>query len=169
MVSRCLENRELDSVVTENLLHYGKLPNDQNVATTWNDLHWSRHPVPDIPGVHRSNVLHPDLASIRLFQKGPVALSPFDLNEKLSQLNFEPVRVQGRRAFFDWLRKTPTKLKPRTLQAIATYPIWPTTQKTWVPLNSICEPASRKIASILNGHILRARRSVFHVKGASKG
>ena len=163
------ERGELDAETIDQLREFGLLPNQRREPKKWNELQWTRYPVPDVPGVELPDTLHSELANVRALRFGVLKLEPFDLDASLSSLNWDKTGEIARSAFFKWLMHSSPKLRRETWRQIASYPVWPTASGEWVPLRAFCEPRSKNVYGILADHIPHAASSVFRIKGVTRG
>jgi len=125
------------------------LPTSERSAGEWNKVRRAKKAPPQVPGVKAPLLLHTSLARASLFRDGSGKVALFEIDDYLSRLDFAPTTPSVRGRFFGWLRTGHSGLKPKTLAAIGTYPIWPSAVGSYHPLDYYCVPRSQYLRDIL--------------------
>ena len=109
-------------------------------------------------------LIHPELQRHRLFKRAAWRLKPFRLDDFLDKAQLEKASLVERRPFWTWLRSNWRTVKPRkTLNRIASLPIWPSATGDLLPLQDLCEPRNARVASIVGDAIVRPSRELLRV------
>ena len=121
---------------------------------------------------HVGPILHHSLGDHRLLRMQAWRPKPFTIDHYLDRADLKNSTVDQRKLFWRWLRANWRQLKPQTLRRLATLPVWPNVSGCPRMLDELCEPANRRIASVMgsvldrpSGEILRFRM----VKSAGRG
>ena len=117
-------------------------------------------------------ILHHALGDHRLLRRQAWKPKPFTIDNYLDHADLESATVDQCNLFWRWLRENWRQLKPQTLRRLAMLPVWPNTSGRPRRLDELCEPANRRIASVMgialdrpSGEILRSRM----VKNTGRG
>ena len=114
-------------------------------------------------------LLHPALQGHRVLKKPAWKPKPFGLDDYLDRARLQTAALAERRSFWTWLRKNWRTVKPRkTLVRIASLPVWPSANGDLVTLDHLCEPRSRRVASIMGNALVRPSRELLRTGLASR-
>ena len=95
-------------------------------------------------------IVHPELQDHRLLKKRAWKLEPFTLDDYLDNVCLETASLSDRKSFSTWLSNNWRIVRRRqTLIRIADLPVWPSSNGSLLPLNSLCEPRNARVASIM--------------------
>ena len=100
-------------------------------------------------------ILHHALGDHRLLRRRGWKPKPFTIDNYLNQADLENATADQRKSFWHWLRGNWRQLKPRTLRRLAMLPVWPNTSECPRRLDELCEPADRRIASVMGNALDR--------------
>lgn len=107
-------------------------------------------------------LLHPGLQGHRLLKRRTWKPKPFRLDDYLDKTQLETASLAERKSFWNWLHNHWRTIKQRqTLLRIATLPVWPSTNNNLLPLDSLCEPRSKPILSVMEDAIVRPSRELL--------
>jgi hypothetical protein len=167
----CLDSlrkgRDLPGSLVNDLSTKGGLPTYSEVAVIWATARRHDHTPPEIPGLRSPPVVHPHLKNAPILNQGPLTLKRFDLNDFVSTRNFSNVIDAGKLKFFNWLRDNAQALKASALARIAAYPIWPSSDGRFLPINAFCRPKARKLREILADNLVAPASSVITLLSTS--
>ena len=109
-------------------------------------------------------LLHPELQGHRLLRKRAWKPKPFRLEDYLDKAQLETASLLERKSFWTWLRDNWRTVKRRqTLIRTANFPVWPSANGSLLPLDSLCEPRSPRVASVMGNAIVRPSRELLKV------
>ena len=100
-------------------------------------------------------ILHHALGDHPLLRRRGWKPKPFTIDNYLNQADLENATADQRKSFWHWLRGNWRQLKPRTLRRLAMLPVWPNTSECPRRLDELCEPADRRIASVMGNALDR--------------
>ena len=155
-------------------IQWGELESDSDVPenTYLSDEHSTAQPLagmfsainlpPHLDERQHVPILHPDLQDHRLLKKRGWKPKPFGLEEFLGYAQLETASLAKRKSFWAWLRTNWKPVKRQTLIRISALPVWPSTNGRLQPLDSLCEPSTTRVGSILGGAIARPSRELLH-------
>ena len=109
-------------------------------------------------------ILNHALGDHRLLRRQAWKPKPFTIDNYLDHADLENATVDQRNLFWRWLRENWKQLKPQTLRRLARLPVWPNISGFPRRLDGLCEPADKRIASVMgnaldrpSGEIQRSR------------
>ena len=107
-------------------------------------------------------LLHPELQGHRLLRRRVWKPKPFRLDDYLDKAQLETASLAGRKSFWNWLHNHWRTIKQRqTLIRTATLPVWPSANGNLLPLDSLCEPRSKPMLSVIGDAIVRPSRELL--------
>ena len=108
-------------------------------------------------------VLNPDLQDHRLLKKRAWKPRPFRLDEFLDNAQLETASLAKRKSFWTWLRTNWKSVKRQTLVRVSALPVWPSSNGSLLPLESLCEPRVARVGPILGDAIARPSRELLRI------
>ena len=118
-------------------------------------------------------ILHHALVDHRLLRRQAWKPKPFTIDNYLDHADLANATVDQRKSFWSWLRENWRQLRPQTLRRLGNLPVWPNVSGYPSRLDDLCEPANRRVASVMgtaldrpSGEILRSRMVKTTGKGA---
>ena len=100
-------------------------------------------------------ILHHALGDHRLLRRQAWKPKPFTIGNYLDHADLENATVDQRNLFWGWLRENWRQLKPQTLRRLASLPVWPNISGCPRRLDGLCEPADKRIASVMGNALYR--------------
>ncbi|MFC5698372.1 hypothetical protein ACFPU0_22825 [Pseudomonas sp. GCM10022186] len=150
---RALEIARLSSTLPaefmRNLRKKSVLPTEDGQAVRWDEVRRSLKAAPPVAGVVPPALLHSSLVKSTIMKEGAGKVAAFNIDEHVSNRNFSNVIAEGRRRFFEWLRKNYGELSTQALAAIAKYPIWPAQDGSFHGLDRYCAPKSAFLRQVI--------------------
>ena len=104
---------------------------------------------------HIGPILHRSLRNHRLLRRNLWKPKPFTMDDYLDHADMETAPVEQQKLFWRWLKGNWKGLKPKILHKIALLPVWPDSSGNPRRLDDLCEPADRRIASIIGNALKR--------------
>ena len=118
-------------------------------------------------------ILHHALVDHRLLRRQAWKPKPFTFDNYLDHADLANATVDHRKSFSRWIRENWRQVRPRTLRRLGNLPVWPNTSGCPRRLDELCEPANRRVVSIMgnaldrpSGDILRSRMVKTTGRGA---
>ena len=123
---------------------------------------------PSLKSRHLVLLLHPSLLGHALLKRSPWKRDTFTVSDYLDYADFNAAPLEERREFWRWLRENWKGLKSGEKNEIAQLPVWPGTSGDLCCFDSLCEPTSSRVTSILRGAIERPSHEIFSYGLANK-
>lgn len=150
-----LSENSLDEELEGELLEELLLPDVQGRPTPFSELHIAVSVPTDVPGIVLPPVVHGDLIGHPLLRRKKWGRPKFTFASFLASGSLHSADVETRRRFWDWLRRNPRCVSARLRPKLADLTIWPDENDDLCKLDQLCEPRSRRIATILGDSIRR--------------
>ena len=106
-------------------------------------------------------ILHRELQDHLLLKKRAWKPRPFTLEDFLDKAQLDTASLAKRELFWTWLRDNWRIVKRPTLMRLSELPVWPSSKDTFLPLDSMCEPRTTRVAAILGESISRPSRELL--------
>ena len=150
--------KESESEVIENTY----LPDESSKARPLAEMFSAMNLPPNLGQREYVPILHSKLQGHRLLKRKAWKPKPFTLDDYLDSAQLEAASLAERKSFWTWLRSNWRIVKRRqTLTRTAKSPVWPSSSGSLLPLDSLCEPRSTRVASIMRDAIMRPSRDLL--------
>ena len=150
---------------TEASLQAGLLLPDRNGASApFKKLHTSAPLPSNIPGLSVPPILQKDIASHPIFERKGWRRPAYTIASFLESEALRSGDKQTRMLFWNWLCQNKRYVVGRGRSVLAALPIWPDRGGDPCTLLQLCEPRSRRAATILGESIRRPHETVFKSK-----
>ena len=166
-----VQNGKVES--EEQVIENVHLPDSNSELRPLSELYGGTMLPPGLQNKYVGPILHHSLGDHRLLRRQAWKPKPFTIDNYLDHADLENEAVDQRKLFWRWLRGNWKQLKPQTLRRLATFPIWPNVSGCPRKLDGLCEPADKRIASIMgnaldrpSGEIQRSRMMKSTGRGA---
>ena len=144
-------------------------PSSSLIATPLSELHVSALVPSGVPGLRVPPLLHQDLKSHPLLRRKKWRRPRYTLATFLQSGDLHNASESTRRLFWKWVRKNERRIGKPERNMLAEIAIWPDRFGKLRLLTDLCEPRSRRIATLLEDSIHRphehVRSSVMTVAG----
>ena len=144
------------------------LPDESGSARPLGDMFSGVNLPPDFGQRKLVPILHSDVRDHRLLARRAWKPKPFTLDDYLATAQLETASLESRKSFWRWFRDNWKNVQPKTLQAIARLPIWPSSDGDLLPFEALCEPAVARVGSIMGKAISRPAVEIAKV-GLTRG
>ena len=159
MIQEALENK--CAAATGNELQAALLlPDTHAEATRFRTLHASASLPSDVPGLSLPPILHQDLASHPLFRRPKWRIPKYTMAKFLESRALQDADEQTRKLCWQWLRQNERRIATRDRAKLADIAIWPDIDGNICKLSDLCDPRSRRVATILRNSIRRPHEYV---------
>ena len=156
---------ESESEVIENTY----LPDESSTAQPLPRMYSAVNLPPNLGEQGYVPILHPELQDHRLLKERRWKPKPFTLDDYLDNAQLETASLAERKSFWHWLRNNWRIVRRRqTLLRTANFPVWPSSNGSLLPLDSLCEPRSTRVASIMGDAIMRPSSGLLRAGLVSK-
>ena len=121
---------------------------------------------------HVGPFLHHSLGDHRLLRRPAWKPNPFTMDNYLDHAHLESATVDHRKLFWRWLQGNGKQLKSPTLRKIARLPIWPDASECPRRLEELCEPADKRVVSVMGNALIRPSAEILRsriVKSTGRG
>ena len=145
----------LEEVQKDLLLEELLLPAVQGGSTRFKELHVAVLVPTGVPGLVLPPVVHGDLVTHPLFKRKNWKRPKYTFASFLDSGSLHSADEETRRQFWEWLRRNPRCVSARLRPKLADLTIWPDANDDLCKLGQLCEPRSRRIATILGDSIRR--------------
>jgi hypothetical protein len=150
------------------------LPISGRGSDLWCTVSWANSEPPEVPGVRKHKIIHPKLRRHGLLQTGPLRLERFNIEDRLSNLDWSNVVDSARETYLVWLATNAKHLKQRTVRAIAEHPVFQASDGSFHPFRDLCLIQDAPLRNALAQHvkapspkvlaIMRAKRTCFKIR-----
>ena len=131
------------------------LPDARCTAQPLADMFNAVNLPPNLEGQQYVPILHRELQDHLLLKKRAWKPRSFTLEDFLAQAQLETASLAKRKLFWTWLRDNWKTVKRPTLIRLSALPVWPSSNDTFLPLDSLCEPRTTRVATIMGKTIGR--------------
>jgi len=155
MIREAIEKDKCDEEMEDALQETLPLPDVHGEPALFGALHASAPLPSDVPGLHLPPILHADLVSHPLFRRRKWHRPKYTMTRFLESKALQDADDETRRLFWKWLRQNERSIMPRERPRLADIAIWPDADGSFCKLPDLCEPRSRRVATILGDSICR--------------
>ena len=148
---------ESESEVADNTY----LPDERCIAQPLADMFNAINLPSNLEGQQDVPILHRELQDHLLLKKPAWKPRSFKLEDFLDNAQLEKASLAKRKSFWTWLRDNWRIVKRPTLMRLSVLPVWPSSNGTFLPLDSLCEPRTTRVATILGESISRPSRELL--------
>ena len=106
-------------------------------------------------------ILHRELQDHLLLKKRAWKPRSFTLDDFLDRAQLETASLPKRKLFWTWLCDNWKTVKKPTLIRLSALPVWPSSNDTYLPLHSLCEPRTGRVGTIMGDAISRPSRELL--------
>lgn len=169
VIHSALEQRCCDEDTETALQGALLLPDSSGQPVPFHALHSCTLLPPDVPGLMFPPILHPDLATHKLFKRRKWRRPPYTMTSFLKSGALENADEGTRKLFWTWLRRNQRQIRQRDRPKLANLAVWPDDQGRFCTLEELCGPRSRRVAIVLGDFIRRPHEQVRQSKLLSAG
>ena len=137
------------------------LPDERCTAQPLADMFNAVNLPPNLEEQQYVPILHRELQDHLLLKKPAWKPRSFTLEDFLDMAQLETASLAKRELFWTWLRDNWRIVKRPTLMRLSALPVWPSSNDTFLPLNSLCEPRTTRIATVMGEAISRPSRELL--------
>lgn len=166
-----------DNITLKSLLENTYLPDTTPTATPITDLYAGINLPTGLPIRNIPPILHPLISSHRIFRKEGWKRPRFTFNKFLSQARLSEASEETRQLFWRWLKGNWKSVPKNQWVHTSVLPIWPDKSGGLQTLSTLCKPARKRIAAILEeslkiphpdmlkiGPVKRAKRGILRIR-----
>jgi hypothetical protein len=169
LILLALRNDSCDDDTEEALQDALLLPDLSGQPAPFHALHSSAVLPSDVPGLTFPPILHPTLAGHLLFKRRKWRRLRYTMTGFLESGTLQNADEDTRGLFWNWLRRNEPRIKPRERPKLAEIPIWPDDEGVLCALTELCDPRSRRVASVLRDYIRQPHEQVRRSRLVSAG
>ena len=169
LIRLTLDQGQLDTVKEDELVSALVLPDVHGQPTAFQDLYSSASLPSNIPGLCLPPILDTGLIAHAIFKRRKWRLQKFTMSEFLEGGTLQAADEQTRRMFWKWLWQNARQIGPRDRPKLADLMIWPDENGNLRKISDLCEPRSRRVATVLAGFIQRPHEQVRRSRLISVG
>ena len=137
------------------------LPDERCIARPLANMFNAVNLPPNLEGQQYVPILHRELQDHLLLKKRAWKPRSFTLEDFLDKAQLETASLARRELFWTWLRDNWRIVKRPTLMRLSTLPVWPSSNGTFLPLDSLCEPSTTRVATIMGESMSRPSRELL--------
>lgn len=133
--------------------HCGMLPLSGGGSDIWRSVLWTPSDPPTIPGVSKHTVIHPHLRNYQVLKSGSLALSRFDIEDRLSTLDWRPVVDPSGEKYLVWLTQNAKRLRRNTLSSIMAHPVFQASDGSFHTFAALCSIGDAQLREAMSRHV----------------
>jgi hypothetical protein len=164
VIEEALMHDECDEHTEDALLEALRLPDVHGKPTRFKDLYASAPLPSDVPKLRLPPILHPDLVAHPLFRRRKWHRPKYTMARFLDGDMLQAGDAHTRRLFWNWLRRNEQLIGPRERLKLVDIAIWPDQNGHLCRIPDLCDPRSRRAATILADSIRRPHEHVRRSK-----
>ncbi len=169
LIHTALANDSCDEATQKALQDALQLPDLTGQPAPLRALHSSAVLPSDVPGLNFPPILHPALAGHPLFKRRSWHRPRYTMASFLESGALQNADVETRRLFWSWLRRNERRITPHERPKLAEIPVWPDEKGRLCALDDLCDPRSRRVASVLRDFIRQPHEQVRRSRLTSAG
>lgn len=169
VIEEVLRHDECDEDTEDSLLEAFLLPDVYGNPTRFKDLYASAPLPSDVPGLRLPPILHPDFVAHPLFRRRKWHRPKYTMARFLEGGTLQASDERTRRLFWNWLRQNEHRIARRERLKLVDVAIWPDENGRLCRIPDLCDPRSRRAATILGRSIRRPHEQVRRSKLVSAG
>jgi hypothetical protein len=167
VINEAIEHEKCSAQTEDALQEALLLPDTRCKAEPFRVLHASAPLPSEVPGLRIPPILHADIASHPILRRRKWRRPNYTMARFLESEGLREADEETRKLFWKWLRQNERRVGPRDRPKLAELPIWPDVHGNIHRLGELCDPRSRRIATILGEAIRRPHDDVRRSKIAA--
>jgi len=169
LIDEAIRNGNCDDDTERALQDALLLPDLTERAIPFDELHSNAVLPSNVPGLHFPSIVHPALAGHPIFKRRSWHRPRYTMARFLDSGTLEAANEATRRLFWGWLRRNEGQISRRDRPRLAAIPIWPDDAGDLCALSDLCNPRSRRVATVLRDFIRLPHQQVLRSKLVTSG